>query len=39
MGGREFRVASYDKAADTFTVGYRAWTPRGICVRDGKASA
>lgn len=38
-GGREFRVASYDKTSDTFTVGYWAWSPRGICIRDGKASA
>lgn len=38
-GGREFRTASYDKASDTLTVGYWAWSPGGIWVRDGKASA
>ena len=38
-GGREFRVASYDKDADAFTVGYRVWSSLGICVWDGKASA
>ncbi len=36
-GGREFRAASYDKAADTFTVGYWIWNPRGVCVRDGES--
>jgi hypothetical protein len=38
-GGREFRVASYAKAEDTFTVGYWIWSPAGRCVRDGKAAA
>ena len=38
-GGREFRAASYDKASDTFTVGYWIWSPGGTCLRDGKASA
>jgi hypothetical protein len=38
-GGREFRVASHDKAAGTLTVGYWAWSPGGRCLRDGKASA
>jgi hypothetical protein len=37
-GGREFRTASYDPAAGTFTVGYWIWDSRGLCVRDGKAA-